>query len=91
MNSPALEEHIVLLDQGGVATGRAPLNIQDLTELDLTLVLPGFTYRAVDTSGVIEHEWCPVVAVRPTRPPHISFRPSEVAAVKWHTWPEFDI
>jgi isopentenyl-diphosphate delta-isomerase len=34
-----------------------------LTVRDITLVLPGFVYRA-EMNGVVEHEWCPVVRAR---------------------------
>lgn len=56
------------------------------TELGLTLEslrveLPRFRYRAVDASGTMENEWCPVflaVAERPARP-----NPDEVMGLRW--------
>lgn len=48
---------------------------------DLRCVLPDFSYRAVDASGVVEHEVCPVHvarAVGPLRPD-----PAEVAEHVW--------
>lgn len=53
---------------------------------DATLVLPDFRYRAVDSSGVVEHEICPVhVAIVPagTTP---SPDPAEVAEHAWVAW-----
>lgn len=48
---------------------------------DLRCVLPGFRYRAVDASGVVENEICPVFTARPVG----EVRPAadEVAE---HTW-----
>jgi isopentenyl-diphosphate delta-isomerase len=60
----------------------------------LTLLLPGFSYRAEMDNGVVEYERCPVVravysgpgpdspagAVRPN--------PAEVAEARWWTWQE---
>ncbi|NYG54869.1 isopentenyl-diphosphate Delta-isomerase [Nocardioides perillae] len=53
---------------------------------EVTTVLPDFRYRAVDASGVVEHELCPVhVAVvdadAPLRPD-----PAEVAEHTWVAW-----
>ena len=48
------------------------------------LVVPGFRYRAVDASGIVENELCPVyraVAASPLDP-----RPDEVAE---HAWVDF--
>ncbi|MBK8448092.1 MAG: isopentenyl-diphosphate Delta-isomerase [Micropruina sp.] len=53
----------------------------------LTLVLPEFRYRAVDASGVVENELCPVwvgrVCAADLRPD-----PSEVAEHAWVAWPD---
>lgn len=51
---------------------------------DLRLVLPDFGYRAVDASGVVENEFCPVWVARlagPLRPD-----PNEVAETTWVSW-----
>lgn len=51
---------------------------------DLALVLPDFGYRAVDSSGVVENEACPVWLGRlngPLRP-----NPDEVSAITWIAW-----
>lgn len=48
---------------------------------DLTPLMPDFRYRAVDDSGVVENEVCPVFSARITEDvvPH----PDEVAALAW--------
>jgi isopentenyl-diphosphate delta-isomerase len=48
---------------------------------DLRLVLPDFEYRAVDASGIVEHERCPVFVGRIDGP--LDPRPSEVAEWQW--------
>lgn len=49
-------------------------------------VLPDFRYRAVDASGVVEHEVCPVhVAVVPSDLT-VSPDPAEVAEHAWVSW-----
>lgn len=51
---------------------------------DLQLVLPDFRYRAVDASGIVEHELCPVLvgrAVGELRPD-----PEEVSEHAWVSW-----
>lgn len=53
---------------------------------DLEVVLPAFRYRAVDASGIVEHELCPVLAGRvvgPLRPD-----PEEVGEHAWVSWPD---
>jgi isopentenyl-diphosphate delta-isomerase len=52
---------------------------------DLTLLLPGFVYRA-EMNGVVEHEWCPVVRARVTGEPLKN--PDEVEDAVWMTWEE---
>lgn len=55
---------------------------------EVVAVLPDFRYRAVDASGVVEHEICPVhVAVVPVGAPLLP-DPEEVAEHAWLTWPE---
>ena len=51
---------------------------------DLQLVLPDFRYRAVDASGIVEHELCPVLVGRvvgDVRPD-----PAEVCEHAWVAW-----
>lgn len=50
----------------------------------LRLVLPNFTYRAVDVSGVVEHELCPVWTARIGG--QLSPDPAEVAETSWVDW-----
>lgn len=47
----------------------------------LELVLPDFSYRAVDASGIVEHERCPVFVARVDRDPEPD--PREVAEWRW--------
>lgn len=50
------------------------------------LVLPSFAYRAVDASGIVENEVCPVwVGVLDSLPP--TPNPDEVAELAWVEWP----
>jgi isopentenyl-diphosphate Delta-isomerase len=48
---------------------------------DVTLTLPDFRYRAVDASGVVENEVCPVFVAHATGPLHPD--PDEVAEWAW--------
>lgn len=52
-----------------------------LTLGDLDPVLPGFRYRAVDASGVVEHEICPVFRTVVDADPEAA--PDEVAEWAW--------
>ncbi len=48
---------------------------------DLSLTLPDFQYRAVDASGIVENEFCPVYTARASGTPNP--RASEVAEYEW--------
>jgi isopentenyl-diphosphate delta-isomerase len=48
---------------------------------DLELALPHFRYRAVDASGIVEHEICPVYVARTDVEPQPN--PDEVAEYRW--------
>ncbi len=48
---------------------------------DVEIVLPDFRYRAVDASGIVEHEVCPVYRARAIGEP--SPAPDEVAEYEW--------
>lgn len=52
---------------------------------DLRLVLPGFSYRATDASGVVENEVCPVW-VGVVDPHTVEPHPAEVAEATWVEW-----
>lgn len=52
---------------------------------DLQLVLPHFRYRAVDASGIVEHEICPVLVGRVSG----ALRP-DPAEVAQHTWVDWE-
>ena len=51
-----------------------------------TLVLPDFRYRAVDASGVVEHEVCPVHVVQVEHDAAVRPDPDEVAEHAWVAW-----
>lgn len=51
---------------------------------DLQLVLPDFRYRAVDASGVVENEICPVFVARAAG--EVRLDPDEVAQHAWVSW-----
>lgn len=51
---------------------------------DLQLVLPDFRYRAVDASGVVEHELCPVFVGRASG--QLRPDPDEVSQHTWVAW-----
>ncbi|MDO5619337.1 isopentenyl-diphosphate Delta-isomerase [Kocuria sp.] len=44
-------------------------------------ILPDFSYRAVDASGVVEHEFCPVWVARAASEPRP--HPHEIAEITW--------
>ncbi|MEN5072938.1 isopentenyl-diphosphate Delta-isomerase [Isoptericola cucumis] len=48
---------------------------------DVELVLPDFRYRAVDASGVVEHEICPVYVARAAG--EVEPNPDEVVELEW--------
>lgn len=52
---------------------------------DLRPVVPGFRYRAVDASGIVENEYCPVFVGRVTST-RVNADPDEVAEHAWVTW-----
>ncbi|MCR2801229.1 MULTISPECIES: isopentenyl-diphosphate Delta-isomerase [unclassified Microbacterium] len=52
-----------------------------LTITDIELSLPLFRYRAVDASGIVEHEICPVYTARASGEPVLN--PLEVAEARW--------
>ena len=52
----------------------------------LELVLPDFRYLAVDASGIVENEICPVFIARAAGP--VEANPAEVAEWRWAEAPE---
>src|SRR5690606_1400700 len=52
-----------------------------ITLTDLELALPLFRYRAVDASGMVEHEVCPVYLAMTDDEPDLN--PREVAEARW--------
>lgn len=53
---------------------------------DLRVVLPDFQYRAVDASGIVENEVCPVYIAKIASDVHAN--PDEVAEWKWVSVPD---
>lgn len=53
------------------------------TVTDVELVLPDFRYRAVDDSGIVENEICPVLTARIDDCGGFEPNPAEVAATSW--------
>ena len=66
------------------ALRRVPEEIGATPE-NLRMALPDFRYRAVDASGVVENELCPVL-VAEVDPEALVFDPSEVAEHAWADW-----
>jgi isopentenyl-diphosphate delta-isomerase len=52
-----------------------------LTLDEIELALPLFRYRAVDATGIVEHEICPVYIARASQEPVLN--PLEVVDAKW--------
>ncbi|MDT0179965.1 isopentenyl-diphosphate Delta-isomerase [Microbacterium sp. ARD31] len=52
-----------------------------LTLTELELALPLFRYRAVDATGIVEHEVCPVYTARTDQEPTLN--PNEVVDARW--------
>jgi len=66
------------LDDAIARRARVELGI---TLSDVELVLPGFRYRAVDASGIVENEVCPVY--RAVTSDAIAGNPDEVSEWEW--------
>lgn len=52
----------------------------------LRCALPGFAYRAVDASGIVENEICPVWVGRLRRDADLTPDPAEVMDLAWVPW-----
>jgi isopentenyl-diphosphate delta-isomerase len=64
-----------------LAVTRRALVELGITVSDLTLVLPDFRYRAVDASGIVENEICPVY--RAVSNDAVQANPDEVSEWEW--------
>lgn len=51
----------------------------------LKVVVPDFRYRAVDASGIVENEFCPVMVGR-IDPAALRPNPEEIAELTWLPW-----
>jgi isopentenyl-diphosphate delta-isomerase len=54
---------------------------------EMVCSLPDFRYRAIDASGVVENEVCPVYVGRVSGEPVVD--PAEVAEWRWSSWEAF--
>ena len=68
----------VLDDEGRILVTRRALGI---TVSSLELALPLFRYRAVDASGIVEHEICPVYTARTSD--ELVLNPHEAVDFTW--------
>lgn len=53
----------------------------------LATVLPDFSYTAVDASGLVENELCPVLVAHLSSGQPLSLNPAEVMDAVWVPWP----
>ncbi len=65
------------------AIARRGLHELGITVSDVTVVLPDFRYRAVDASGIVENEVCPVY--RAVTTDDVTPNPDEVSEFAWVT------
>ena len=65
------------------AVARHALHELGLEVTDVQPLLPEFRYRAVDASGTVENEVCPVFTARTSQPPRPN--PDEVMDLRWVT------
>ncbi|MBE7325221.1 isopentenyl-diphosphate Delta-isomerase [Nocardioides sp. Y6] len=72
------------LEDAVVRHGRRELGVE---VADVRPLLPDFTYRAVDASGVVEHEFCPVFVARAVST--VTPAPDEVAEHHWITLDDY--
>ena len=59
------------------------LRLPEGSVLDVAPVLPEFRYRAVDSSGIVEYEICPVYSAR-LAPGHEALDPNPDEVDSWH-------
>ena len=59
------------------------LRLPEGAVLEMTPVLPEFRYRAVDSSGIVEYEICPVYSAR-LAPGHEALAPNPDEVDSWH-------
>ena len=71
------------------AVGRYAAHELGIAVRDVRCVLPSFRYRAVDPSGVVENEVCPVFVA--SSDDEISPHPDEVAELRWLTVEELQL
>jgi isopentenyl-diphosphate Delta-isomerase len=70
------------------AIGRRLLQELGVVASDVRLVLPGFSYRAEMSAGMVENELCPVYCVV-LDDPDFTLDPAEVHTAEWVLWRRF--
>ncbi|MDY3126589.1 MAG: isopentenyl-diphosphate Delta-isomerase [Corynebacterium sp.] len=75
---PGEEPRQAVVRRGAFELGLAESALESISE-----VLPDFSYRAVDSSGIVEHEICPVFVVRLAADARVYPNPEEVDSVQW--------
>ena len=78
--------HVMLHESTESAANRRLKHELGLAEIELTMALPDFRYRA-EKDGVVENEICPVLIGLTDREPQINR--SEVASIRWVDWKTF--
>ncbi len=78
--------HLMPNESTGDAARRRLKYELGLSDVDLTIALPDFRYRA-EKDGVVENEICPVLIG--VTDAHVIPNPSEVLSIQWIDWNEF--
>jgi isopentenyl-diphosphate delta-isomerase len=78
--------HVMLHESTERAASRRLKHELGLADIELTMALPDFRYRA-EKDGVVENEICPVLIGLTDREPQIN--PLEVADIRWVDWNMF--
>lgn len=72
-------------EEAVVRRGLEELGIPAAALGEVESVLPDFAYRAVDSSGIVENEICPVFVVRISDASLLAPRPEEIDSLAWTT------
>lgn len=58
-----------------------------ISQAKLSLLIPDYLYQTPPFKGIVEHEFCPIMAARTTQEPQPN--PDEVAETRWMSWPDY--